>query len=157
MIILNCKIEGGRIIKMKKNSKGFTLIELLAVIVVLAVIMVIATTQINRTIKKSRANSFYDSVLIIEKNAKMLCAQGTTLTAAELDNITEHDKNEYTISVTDDNDVTVTIVSGGKFDNVTLTDYYSLRSATDGKGEKAKESISAISGNSMTIKNPCAQ
>lgn len=41
-----------------KDKKGFTLIELLAVIVILAIIMVIATMQVNKTIKKSRENSF---------------------------------------------------------------------------------------------------
>ena len=41
-----------------KNKKGFTLIELLAVIVILAIIMVIATMQVNKTIKKSRQDSY---------------------------------------------------------------------------------------------------
>ena len=55
---------------MKKNNKGFTLIELLAVIVVLAIIMVIATTQINRTIKKSRADAFVSSYQMLYNSLK---------------------------------------------------------------------------------------
>ncbi len=146
---------------MKKNNKGFTLIELLAVIVVLAVIMVIATTQINRTIKKSRANTFYDSVLMIEKHAKMVCAQDNILTESALDEITDYNKGEYTFSVSDDGKtVTVTPTAGGKFDNVDFNAYYST---AGGNGtEKLKSSISinktGASGSekySMTISNPC--
>ena len=51
--------------KILTNKKGFTLIELLSVIVVLAIIMVIATQQVNSTIKKSRANTYADTVMSI--------------------------------------------------------------------------------------------
>lgn len=54
---------------MNKN-KGFTLIELLAVIVVLAIIMIIATTQVNKTIKRARADSFVSSYNMIAKEVK---------------------------------------------------------------------------------------
>lgn len=59
---------------MKKNNKGFTLIELLAVIVVLAIIMVIATQQVNKTISKSRSNSFIESYQMIVKQVKTFIA-----------------------------------------------------------------------------------
>lgn len=58
----------------KLNKKGFTLIELLAVIVVLAIIMVIATQQVNRTISKSRSNSFIESYQMVVKQVKTFIA-----------------------------------------------------------------------------------
>ena len=62
---------------MKRNKKrGFTLVELLAVIVVLAIIMVIATQQINKTINRSRAKSFNETMNIIVENARILFAEG---------------------------------------------------------------------------------
>lgn len=56
------------------NKKGFTLIELLAVIVVLAIIMVIATQQVNKTISKSRSNSFIESYQMVVKQVKTFIA-----------------------------------------------------------------------------------
>ena len=53
-----------------KDKKGFTLIELLAVIVILAIIMVIATMQVNKTIKKSRENSFKISYESLKRQVK---------------------------------------------------------------------------------------
>ena len=104
--------------KMKKNNKGFTLIELLAVIVVLAIIMVIATQQINKTLKKSRGDSFYDSVLMIEKNAKMLCAQNNdSITTNDLIEASDIDDKNYTL--TGENNK-LTIQGKEKFNNMTL-------------------------------------
>ncbi len=103
---------------MKKNNKGFTLIELLAVIVVLAIIMVIATQQINNTLKKSRGDSFYDSVLMIEKNAKMLCAQNNdSITTKDLIEASDIDDNNYILT---EEDSKLTITGKGKFNNMTL-------------------------------------
>ena len=103
---------------MKKNSKGFTLIELLAVIVVLAIIMVIATQQINKTLKKSRGDSFYDSVLMIEKNAKMLCAQNNdSITTNDLIEASDIDDKNYILTGKDSN---LTIQGKEKFNNMTL-------------------------------------
>ncbi len=103
---------------MKKNNKGFTLIELLAVIVVLAIIMVIATQQINNTLKKSRGDSFYDSVLMIEKNAKMLCAQNNdSITTNDLIEASDIDDNNYTLT---EEGSKLTIKGDGKFNNMTL-------------------------------------
>ena len=103
---------------MKKNNKGFTLIELLAVIVVLAIIMVIATQQINKTLKKSRGDSFYDSVLMIEKNAKMLCAQNNdSITTNDLIEASDIDDKNYTLT---GNRNTLTIQGKEKFNNMTL-------------------------------------
>lgn len=106
---------------MKKNNKGFTLIELLAVIVVLAVIMVIATQQVNKTIKKSRGDSFLESVQSIKKSAEMVCAQDNKIST---DSLTEAvNASDVTISVaaktgdTNKATVTVTATSGGKFTN----------------------------------------
>ncbi len=103
---------------MKKNNKGFTLIELLAVIVVLAIIMVIATQQINKTLKKSRGDSFYDSVLMIEKNAKMLCAQNNdSITTNDLIEASDIDDKNYTLT---GNRNTLTIQGKEKFNNMKL-------------------------------------
>ena len=103
---------------MKKNNKGFTLIELLAVIVVLAIIMVIATQQINKTLKKSRGDSFYDSVLMIEKNAKMLCAQNNdSITTNDLIEASDIDDKNYILTGKDSN---LTIQGKEKFNNMTL-------------------------------------
>ena len=103
---------------MKKNNKGFTLIELLAVIVVLAIIMVIATQQINKTLKKSRGDSFYDSVLMIEKNAKMLCTQNNdSITINDLKEASDIDTDNYELTGTGN----VLIITGkAKFNNMTL-------------------------------------
>ena len=103
---------------MKKNNKGFTLIELLAVIVVLAIIMVIATQQINKTLKKSRGDSFYDSVLMIEKNAKMLCAQNNdSITTNDLIEASDIDDKNYTFTGESNK---LTIQGKEKFNNMTL-------------------------------------
>ena len=111
---------------MKKNNKGFTLIELLAVIVVLAIIMVIATQQINNTLRKSRGDSFYDSVLMIEKNAKMLCAQNNdSITTKELMEASDIDDNNYELT---GNGSKLTILGEGKFNNMTLPATKTLKS-----------------------------
>lgn len=103
---------------MKKNNKGFTLIELLAVIVVLAIIMVIATQQINKTLKKSRGDSFYDSVLMIEKNAKMLCAQNNdSITTNDLIEASDIDDKNYILKEESNK---LTIQGKEKFNNMTL-------------------------------------
>ena len=146
---------------MKKNNKGFTLIELLAVIVVLAIIMVIATTQINGTIRKSRANSFYESVQMIEKNADMVCAQDTNIDAESLmgmSDITSDDEDlqiEVSPGTSEDSNasVTVTAKDGGQFDNVDLTDYY--HAGESGNGDKVKNSITAVAANSMKFTAEC--
>lgn len=67
--------------KILTNKKGFTLIELLAVIVVLAIIMVIATQQVNGTIKKSRANTYADTVMSIKKGLQTVCATDAKITS----------------------------------------------------------------------------
>ena len=114
---------------MKKNNKGFTLIELLAVIVVLAIIMVIATQQINNTLKKSRGDSFYDSVLMIEKNAKMLCAQNNdSITTNDLIEASDIDDKNYIL--TGDRN-TLTIQGQGKFNNMTLPEAENLKSTVN--------------------------
>ena len=59
-----------------KDKKGFTLIELLAVIVILAIIMVIATMQVNKTIKKSRENSFKISYESLKRQVKQKIVTG---------------------------------------------------------------------------------
>jgi len=103
---------------MKKNNKGFTLVELLAVIVVLAIIMVIATQQINKTINRSRAKSFYESALIVTENARILYAEGGTkmITDAYLKESVDYNPADFTITVdTTNKTIVLTAVSGGKF------------------------------------------
>ena len=129
----------------KMNKKGFTLIELLAVIVVLAIIMVIATQQINSTIKKSRANSFYDSVLIIKKNAKFVCTQDNAINKETLKEVSDYNVKEYDFEVkagsgSDSNAVvTITPVDGGKFSGVRFSDYYKTSPTSDGINVEAGE------------------
>lgn len=99
--------------KMLKNKKGFTLIELLAVIVVLAIIMVIATQQVNKTIKKSRANSFVSSYKTIVKEIKSRMAmnglgEGDTIVCDDASNdstqkcsyVYDISAEDYTMKVT---------------------------------------------------------
>ena len=124
--------------KILKNKKGFTLVELLAVIVVLAIIMVIATQQINKTIKKSRGDSFYDSVLMIEKNAKMLCVQNSgEITIDELKTTSDLSDDDYVISI-GSTDSEIKIQGKGKFKNMTLPTNF-------------KSTVSSVSGSSDTL------
>ena len=88
--------------------------------------MVIATQQINKTLKKSRGDSFYDSVLMIEKNAKMLCAQNNdSITINGLIEASDIDNNNYELEGTDSN---LTIIGKGKFNNMTLPATNTLKS-----------------------------
>lgn len=106
---------------MKKNNKGFTLIELLAVIVVLAIIMVIATQQVNKTIRKSRGDSFFESVQSIKKSAEMVCAQDNKINTDLLDEVANYSDVEILIAAKSEEPnkatVTVTATKDGKFAN----------------------------------------
>ena len=117
--------------KILTNKKGFTLIELLAVIVVLAIIMVIATQQVNGTIKKSRGESFYETVQSIRKNMQTVCATDneiTTLIAATSASDVEFSLKEKDTSNTSTDPqkgnadlygiLTVKAKANGKFTNV---------------------------------------
>ena len=106
--------------KILTNKKGFTLIELLAVIVVLAIIMVIATQQVNSTIKKSRANTFVESMQTVVKAAKVVWAQDNDLTENALKYQLDLSDDEYELKV-DDNDC-IQLKGKGKFANMDLTD-----------------------------------
>jgi type IV pilus assembly protein PilA len=136
---------------MKKNNKGFTLIELLAVIVVLAIIMVIATTQINGVIRRNRADSFYDSALMIQRNAELACAQyNNELTKENVLSVSDLGE-DIDIEVDDaNNQITVNPVEGGEFDNVTFNEYY----GTDSGKEKPDAGIT-VNANNIVISNPC--
>ena len=105
----------------KMNKKGFTLIELLAVIVVLAIIMVIATQQVNKTIKKSRGDSFYDSVQMIEKNAKILCAQSddSSVIIGDLKEMSDISDSDYELTKGEE-EHTFEVKGKGKFANMTV-------------------------------------
>ena len=104
--------------KILTNKKGFTLIELLAVIVVLAIIMVIATQQVNSTIKKSRANTFVESMQTVVKAAKIVWAQDNDLTESTLKSQLDLSDDEYELKV-DDNDC-IQLKGKGKFNNMDL-------------------------------------
>ena len=111
--------------KILTNKKGFTLIELLAVIVVLAIIMVIATQQVNGTIKKSRGESFYETVQSIRKNMQTVCATDNAITADTLKAATNASDVMFTLSEDGKNEtnniygtLTVTAKANGKFTNV---------------------------------------
>ena len=110
--------------KILKNNKGFTLIELLAVIVVLAIIMVIATQQVNGTIKKSRGNSFYETVQSIRKSMQTVCATDNGISSETLAKATSASDisihiEEYENPIGDYyGRLIVTANTGGKFTNV---------------------------------------
>lgn len=116
--------------KILKNNKGFTLIELLAVIVVLAIIMVIATQQVNRTIKKSRANSFVSSYKTIVKEIKsrmamnglgegdtIVCDDASTDSTKKCSYVYDISADDYTMKVTDKGSGTyeLSLTGKGKF------------------------------------------
>ena len=116
--------------KILTNKKGFTLIELLAVIVVLAIIMVIATQQVNGTIKKSRGESFYETVQSIRKNMQTVCATDNKIDAAALIAATSASDVEFSLKEKDTSTdpqkgnadlygiLTVKAKANGKFTNV---------------------------------------
>ena len=104
--------------KILTNKKGFTLIELLAVIVVLAIIMVIATQQVNGTIKKSRANTFVESMQTVVKSAKMVWAQENDLTETSLKNEVDLSVSDYELKV--DSNHCIQLKGKGKFANMDL-------------------------------------
>ncbi len=104
--------------KILTNKKGFTLIELLAVIVVLAIIMVIATQQVNNTIKKSRANTFVESMQTVVKAAKIVWAQDNKLTEAALKAQLDLSADEYDLKVDEKN--CIQLKGKGKFTNMDL-------------------------------------
>lgn len=127
---------------MKKNNKGFTLIELLAVIVVLAIIMVIATQQVNGTIKKSRANTYADTVMSIKKGLQTVCATDATITESGITHAL--DFSDVTLSgANDSEEITVVPSPNSKYSNM---DVATLNSAL-----KNKQSISN-DNNSTTVK-----
>ena len=105
--------------KILTNKKGFTLIELLAVIVVLAIIMVIATQQVNGTIKKSRANTFVESMQTVVKSAKMVWAQENELTEESLKKEVDLSEADYELKVKDN---CIQLKGKGKFANMNLGD-----------------------------------
>lgn len=145
--------------KILKNNKGFTLIELLAVIVVLAIIMVIATQQVNKTISKSRSNSFIESYQMIAKQVKTFIASDED--ADCVDNaacLAKYDlADDYTLSVTkaSTNDKYTIVLgantSAGKFKNVDLIKYGDVATTTTGTSYTCK--ISGVDGNSTCTKN----
>lgn len=127
---------------MKKNNKGFTLIELLAVIVVLAIIMVIATQQVNGTIKKSRANTYADTVMSIKKGLQTVCATDATITEYGITHAL--DFSDVTLSgANEKQEITVVPSQNSKYNNM---DVATLNSAL-----KDKQSITNSNG-STTVK-----
>lgn len=143
---------------MKKNNKGFTLIELLAVIVVLAIIMVIATQQVNGTIKKSRGNSFYDTVQSIRKSMQTVCAEYNSIDAGKLKEATT--ASDVTFSLSEDGKdtsknlygtLTVTAKTGGKFTNVV---YPGINSGVYTAGDSMTEGAT-VATPSMSFKTEC--
>ena len=128
--------------KLLKNKKGFTLVELLAVIVVLAIIMVIATQQINKTIQKSRADSFVSSYKMVFDAVKKCELQ--SMTVDDCKSSVDLSANDYNLTITkSDSTYTITLEAktGGKFVNMNLTTYYQ---ASDGM-ETAKEKLTGAS------------
>ena len=130
--------------KILTNKKGFTLIELLAVIVVLAIIMVIATQQVNGTIKKSRANTFVESMQTVVKSAKMVWAQENELTEELLKKEVDLSTNDYELKV--DSNHCIQLKGKGKFANmdlrkVTVPKQYNVTSSS-GKNTDPADTLS---------------
>lgn len=156
--------------KILKNNKGFTLIELLAVIVVLAIIMVIATQQVNGTIKKSRGNSFFETVQSIRKSMQTVCATDNGITAETLaaatsaSDISIHIEKYETPTGNYYGDLIVAANPGGKFTNVIYPEigknntYTTVSKNNDGVFVDASETIKAgatVSEPSMRFKVEC--
>ena len=122
--------------KLLKNKKGFTLVELLAVIVVLAIIMVIATQQINKTIQKSRADSFVSSYKMVLDAVKKCELQ--SMTTDDCKSSVDLSVNDYDLTISKtDSTYTITLKSkdGGKFVNMDLKAYYEPENGEDDKKE----------------------
>lgn len=142
----------------KLNKKGFTLIELLAVIVVLAIIMVIATQQVNKTISRSRANSFIESYQMIAKQVKTFIASDEDADCASNDAcLSKYDlADDYTLTVTKsstENKYTIVLganTTDGKFKNVDLSKYGDVKDFSAGN-DNCK--ISGVDGKSTCTKN----
>lgn len=141
--------------KILKNKKGFTLIELLAVIVVLAIIMVIATQQVNKTIKKARANSFVSSYKMIVKEIKSRMAmeglgEGDTIECTGDECLKSYDisKDDYEMEVQKNEEDTtkwnLNLTGKGKFSGMSLTDSSTVKcpiagACSVGTGDKKGE------------------
>ena len=119
--------------KLLKNKKGFTLIELLAVIVVLAIIMVIATTQINRTIRKSRVDSFLSTMQIAMEASKTCAVQGESGDPC-VKNV-DYSEDDYSLSMVSTDYETYTIIlsakDGSEFENIDVAEFYGNDGGTD--------------------------
>ena len=134
--------------KILTNKKGFTLIELLAVIVVLAIIMVIATQQVNSTIKKSRANTYADTVMSIKKGLQTICATNATITTDEIKETL--DFSDVTLKGTSGvSRIVVTPTASGKYSNMDMKVL-----ATDLKNKKDIDI--SVDDNSKTARNEIA-
>ena len=138
--------------KILTNKKGF------AVIVVLAIIMVIATQQVNSTIKKSRANTFVESMQTVVKSAKMVWAQENKLDQESLKNEVDLSDADYDLKV---DGTCIKLTGKGKFtnmdlNNVTLPSNYtvinkntlSVSVDVDGTEEKCPITTTTSSGTS---------
>lgn len=150
--------------KILKNNKGFTLIELLAVIVVLAIIMVIATQQVNSTIKKSRGNSFFETVQSIRKSMQTVCATDngispkTLAAATSASDISIYIEEDKTLGNDYYGTLTVTANTGGKFTNVIYPEIGKNNTYTTvSKDEKGNPVIAGatVSEPSMSFKIEC--
>lgn len=91
---------------MTKNKKGFTLVELLAVIVVLAIILVIATMSINKTVKKARTDSFYETANIIRKTSKNICSLNGSMDLESLKDALDYSDKDISIEIEVEKDET---------------------------------------------------
>lgn len=126
--------------KVLKNKKGFTLVELLAVIVVLAVIMVIATQSINKTIKKSRADSFVSSYKIVLDAIDLCAAQNIGVTQCA--KTVELSEADYEMTLTESSGeyiITLKAKIGGQFYNMGLSDYYKAEGDTAPENAEMEE------------------
>ena len=137
--------------KILKNKKGFTLIELLAVIVVLAIIMVIATTQINRTIRKSRVDSFLSTMQIAMEASKTCAVQEETGTDCVAN--VDYSVDDYSLSMasTDYKTYTITLSAkdGSEFEGIDVAEFY----GNDGGTDIDQDAVKAQLGHSSKITN----
>ena len=146
--------------KILKNKKGFTLIELLAVIVVLAIIMVIATQQVNKTIKKARSNSLFESLESAVKSTKLLIAESepSGTFQASLRTSMDYSSDDYEIYADKRSDgylVTIYPKSTGKFYNV---DFDLIQKSNKYRYQKNKMICTIVADDGSLIKStvPCA-
>ena len=142
--------------KILKNKKGFTLVELLAVIVVLAIIMVIATQQVSNTIKKSRANSYFETVQSIRKGMQTACANDNSVNGTTIEDYVEYsDVTVKYVEASDTKDKEGNTVHNPAHFEISPSDSGKFKNMDINELSKNANSIYTISNTTVTFNSDC--